>query len=68
MMCLGLPVLKHVLMPRSKAMRLCMERLRRRLDAIYDVTIAYSSTRKENEESVTRLCAPALSSKLMLVR
>lgn len=66
--CIGLPVLKHVLIPRSKALRLCMEKLRNRLDAVYDVTIAYSNTRKESEGSVSRLNSPSLSCKYLLGR
>jgi len=63
---IGLPVLKHVLMPRSKAVRMCVDQLRERLDAIYDVTIAYSSTRKESDGLVTRTSAPTLSSKKLI--
>lgn len=60
----GLPVLKHVLTPRSKAFRLCVDHLRGRCDAVYDVTMAYSSTRSENTPGViTRGAAPALGSK-----
>ncbi|KAF3435622.1 hypothetical protein FNV43_RR22713 [Rhamnella rubrinervis] len=37
----GLPVLKHVLIPKSKGFHACLEDLRGSLDAVYDVTIGY---------------------------
>jgi len=59
----GLPVFQHVLIPRSKGLSLCTERLRARTSAIYDVTIAYSSTVKStsNDNSTVRVAAPTLS-------
>ncbi|XP_021827770.1 probable 1-acyl-sn-glycerol-3-phosphate acyltransferase 5 isoform X1 [Prunus avium] len=37
----GLPVLKHVLLPKTKGFSACLEELRGSLDAVYDVTIGY---------------------------
>ncbi|XP_052201293.1 probable 1-acyl-sn-glycerol-3-phosphate acyltransferase 4 [Diospyros lotus] len=37
----GLPVLKNVLLPRTRGFYACLEILRGSLDAVYDVTIAY---------------------------
>ncbi|OVA18645.1 Phospholipid/glycerol acyltransferase [Macleaya cordata] len=37
----GLPILKHVLLPKAKGFWACVEHLRSSLDAVYDVTIAY---------------------------
>ena len=58
----GLPVFNHVLIPRSKGFWMCTERLRARTNAIYDVTIAYSSTRKptSDQNSTFRAAAPTL--------
>ncbi|GAB4852094.1 1-acyl-sn-glycerol-3-phosphate acyltransferase 4 [Ancistrocladus abbreviatus] len=39
----GLPVLKHVLLPKTKGFYACLEALRGTLDAVYDVTIAYKN-------------------------
>jgi lysophosphatidate acyltransferase len=40
----GLPIFDQLLTPRLKALQLCVERLRPSADAVYDITIAYSST------------------------
>ncbi|XWS54638.1 hypothetical protein CRYUN_Cryun10bG0105900 [Craigia yunnanensis] len=37
----GLPILKNLLLPKSKGFYACLEDLRSSLDAVYDVTIAY---------------------------
>ncbi|KAK4793546.1 hypothetical protein SAY86_023981 [Trapa natans] len=37
----GLPVLTHVLLPKTKGFYACLEELRASLDAVYDVTIGY---------------------------
>ncbi|KNA10606.1 hypothetical protein SOVF_142760 [Spinacia oleracea] len=37
----GLPILKNVLLPKTKGFFACMEELRDSLDAVYDVTIGY---------------------------
>ncbi|KAF8405164.1 hypothetical protein HHK36_010063 [Tetracentron sinense] len=37
----GLPVLKNVLLPKTKGFCACMEVLRSSLDAVYDITIGY---------------------------
>lgn len=37
----GLPILNHVLLPKTKGFFACLECLRGSLDAVYDVTIAY---------------------------
>ncbi|KAF3772867.1 putative 1-acyl-sn-glycerol-3-phosphate acyltransferase 5 [Nymphaea thermarum] len=37
----GLPILKHVLLPKTKGFAVCLEMLRNSLDAVYDVTIGY---------------------------
>lgn len=37
----GLPILKHVLLPRTKGFCTCLTELRGSLDAVYDVTIGY---------------------------
>ncbi|XP_052736278.1 probable 1-acyl-sn-glycerol-3-phosphate acyltransferase 4 isoform X2 [Vigna angularis] len=39
----GLPVLKNVLLPKTKGFHACLEALRGSLDAVYDVTIAYKN-------------------------
>ena len=39
----GLPVLSHVLLPRTKGFCACLEALRSSLDAVYDLTIAYKN-------------------------
>ncbi|KAF8406388.1 hypothetical protein HHK36_008475 [Tetracentron sinense] len=37
----GLPVLKNVLLPKTRGFCTCLETLRSSLDAVYDITIAY---------------------------
>ncbi|XP_031479553.1 probable 1-acyl-sn-glycerol-3-phosphate acyltransferase 5 isoform X1 [Nymphaea colorata] len=37
----GLPILKHVLLPKTKGFSVCTELLRNSLDKVYDVTIGY---------------------------
>lgn len=37
----GLPILKNVLLPKTKGFNCCLQELRSSLDAVYDVTIAY---------------------------
>ncbi|XP_031125804.1 probable 1-acyl-sn-glycerol-3-phosphate acyltransferase 5 [Ipomoea triloba] len=37
----GLPILKHVLLPKTKGFCACLEELRGSLDAVYDLTIGY---------------------------
>lgn len=61
----GLPVLHHVLSPRVRATHLCVEGLRGHLDAIYDVTIAYSNTGEQGEGKVVRKEAPSMPDFLM---
>ncbi|KAL6215919.1 hypothetical protein ACLB2K_015345 [Fragaria x ananassa] len=39
----GLPVLSHVLLPRTKGFCACLEALRHSFDAVYDLTIAYKN-------------------------
>lgn len=39
----GLPVLKNVLLPKTKGFCACLEDLRSSLDAVYDVTIGYKT-------------------------
>ncbi|KAJ8538011.1 hypothetical protein K7X08_014551 [Anisodus acutangulus] len=39
----GLPVLKNVLLPKTKGFYACLEILRSSMDAVYDVTIAYKN-------------------------
>ncbi|PIN01059.1 Lysophosphatidic acid acyltransferase LPAAT [Handroanthus impetiginosus] len=39
----GLPVLKNVLLPKTRGFIACLEILRSSLDAVYDVTIAYKN-------------------------
>ncbi|GLT52240.1 hypothetical protein SLA2020_255890 [Shorea laevis] len=39
----GLPILKNVLLPKSKGFSACLEELRGSLDAVYDVTIGYKN-------------------------
>lgn len=39
----GLPVLKNVLLPKTRGFYACLETLRNSLDAVYDVTIAYKN-------------------------
>ncbi|XP_050213322.1 probable 1-acyl-sn-glycerol-3-phosphate acyltransferase 4 [Mercurialis annua] len=41
----GLPVLKNVLLPKSRGFCVCLEVLQGSLDAVYDVTIAYKHQR-----------------------
>jgi len=59
----GLPVFRHVLVPRSKGLWMCTERLRAGTSAIYDITIAYSSKQKStsNDNSTFHAAAPTLS-------
>uniref|UniRef100_A0A7N0TC23 1-acylglycerol-3-phosphate O-acyltransferase n=1 Tax=Kalanchoe fedtschenkoi TaxID=63787 RepID=A0A7N0TC23_KALFE len=37
----GLPILKYVLLPKSRGFHACLEILKHSLDAVYDITIAY---------------------------
>ncbi|XP_073124369.1 probable 1-acyl-sn-glycerol-3-phosphate acyltransferase 5 [Henckelia pumila] len=37
----GLPILKNVLLPKTKGFYACLENLRESLDAVYDITIGY---------------------------
>ncbi|KAH7287786.1 hypothetical protein KP509_32G074300 [Ceratopteris richardii] len=39
----GLPMLDHVLMPRTKGVCVCLEQLRDSVDAVYDLTIGYDT-------------------------
>ncbi|GKV26557.1 hypothetical protein SLEP1_g35840 [Rubroshorea leprosula] len=39
----GLPIMKNVLLPKSKGFSACLEELRGSLDAVYDVTIGYKN-------------------------
>lgn len=55
----GFPVYEHVLCPRLKALKLSVDNLRPAASAIYDVTIAYSSTVAPSGK--TRLCGPSLA-------
>lgn len=41
---LGVPVFENVLCPRVKALQMCTDKLRPAASAIYDVSVAYSST------------------------
>ena len=54
----GLPAYEHVLIPRLKALQLCVEELREACSAVYDVTIAYSNT--TDEVTGKRVEAPGL--------
>ncbi|ELT96978.1 hypothetical protein CAPTEDRAFT_217174 [Capitella teleta] len=51
--------LRNVLYPRYKAMQLCLNQLRSKMDAVYDVTVAYSDT--THEKTGSRITAPGLS-------
>jgi len=62
----GLPLFTNVLSPRVKAVQLCIETLRQSTDAIYDVTVAYSSTLPPTSSSAQqRLVAPTLAGRFM---
>lgn len=37
----GLPILKNVLLPKTKGFNCCLQELRSTVDAVYDITIAY---------------------------
>ncbi|GKA76123.1 probable 1-acyl-sn-glycerol-3-phosphate acyltransferase 5 isoform X1 [Tanacetum coccineum] len=39
----GLPIMKNVLLPKTRGFHTCLEILRESLDAVYDVTIAYKN-------------------------
>ncbi|XP_064642316.1 1-acyl-sn-glycerol-3-phosphate acyltransferase epsilon-like [Lineus longissimus] len=52
-----LAVLEHVLTPRFKATCLCIQTLREEIDAVYDVTVAYSNT---NSADGKRRTAPSM--------
>lgn len=39
----GLPVLKNLLLPKTRGLHTCLEVLRGSLDAVYDITIAYKN-------------------------
>nr|GMC50415.1 probable 1-acyl-sn-glycerol-3-phosphate acyltransferase 4 [Ipomoea batatas]GME10181.1 probable 1-acyl-sn-glycerol-3-phosphate acyltransferase 4 [Ipomoea batatas] len=39
----GFPVMKNVLLPKSKGFTACLDTLRHSLDAVYDITIAYKN-------------------------
>ncbi len=54
----GLPQLDYVLTPRYKATQLCVDRLRERTDAFYDITVAYSDTK--DPQTGERIEAPGL--------
>ncbi len=54
----GLPQLDYVLTPRYKATQLCVDRLRERTDAFYDITVAYSDTK--DVQTGERIEAPGL--------
>ena len=62
----GLPLFLHVLTPRLKALQLCIDSLRSSADAVYDVTIAYSSTLPRLSSAQQRLPAPSLGGLLFL--
>lgn len=55
----GLSPLKHMLMPRTRAFELCVQHLRDKTAAIYDLTIGYANT----VDPITgqRLSAPGLT-------
>ena len=55
----GLPAYDNVLVPRQKALQLCVEELRPQCDAIYDITIGYSDT--TDPETGARTIAPSLA-------
>ncbi len=52
----GLAELTHVLTPRSKGFSLCVEELRGKADAVYDVTIAYTKKSRHGP----RVSAPSM--------
>ncbi len=54
----GLPQLDYVLTPRYKATQLCVDRLREKTDAFYDITVAYSDTK--DPQTGERIEAPGL--------
>lgn len=58
----GLSPLKHLLMPRTRAFELCIQHLRHKTAAIYDLTIGYANT--IDPVSGQRLSAPGLTSML----
>ena len=59
----GLPVQNYTLIPRVKGTQLAIQSLGDHFDAVYDVTIAYGSTRVTHN-SLNRKEAPSLSRKL----
>jgi hypothetical protein len=61
--CAGLPQLKHVLVPRTRAFELCVEHLRQNTAAIYDLTIGYCNT--IDGVSGARLQAPSLPGRII---
>lgn len=44
---LGIPKLRHVLLPRTTGMRCCLRGLRKSCDTVYDVTIGYSGINRD---------------------
>ena len=60
-----LTVLHQVLSPRIRAFHMCLVGLKDHVDAVYDVTIAYSNTgEKAGGEKIQRVSAPSLTGKL----
>eukprot|EP00914_Ancora_sagittata_P000564 GHVO01001464.1.p1 GENE.GHVO01001464.1~~GHVO01001464.1.p1 ORF type:complete len:209 (+),score=18.88 GHVO01001464.1:3-629(+) len=55
----NLEPLRNVLYPRYKAMQLCLNQLRSKMDAVYDVTVGYSDT--THTKTGSRITAPGLS-------
>ena len=59
-----LAVLHQVLSPRIRAFHMCLVGLKDHVDAVYDVTIAYSNTgEKTGGEKIQRITAPSLTGK-----
>ncbi|XP_055492156.1 1-acyl-sn-glycerol-3-phosphate acyltransferase epsilon isoform X2 [Leucoraja erinacea] len=54
----GLPELRHVMSPRVKAMRIAINTLRCRLDAVYDITVVYEGAVKNNGQRETAPSMP----------
>lgn len=56
-MVVGLAVLNHTLTPRMKAAHVAIESMKGRLDAVYDITVAYEGTM---DASGQRRAAPSM--------
>lgn len=58
---IDLPTYTHLLTPRTKAFSVCMEKLGKKVEAIYDVTFAFSCTLPplEGKEALPRYASPS---------